>query len=145
MLSERQKEYVYSERNLFRLKQNAFKIGHPTWNKGREYLPPEIRARCGFKKGQKIALGIKRPDVSEKNKLRRGKNWNSNYELGATCYRRKAKNLKQECNICHSIKQLVVHHKNTDHQDNRLENLEILCISCHVREHSILGEMRGYI
>jgi 5-methylcytosine-specific restriction endonuclease McrA len=29
----------------------------------------------------------------------------------------------------------VVHHRNRDRSDNQLENLEVLCRSCHQREH----------
>lgn len=30
---------------------------------------------------------------------------------------------------------LHVHHKNRDHNDNRLENLELICPNCHYEEH----------
>jgi 5-methylcytosine-specific restriction endonuclease McrA len=30
---------------------------------------------------------------------------------------------------------MVVHHKNEDHKDNRLSNLQRLCRSCHISVH----------
>lgn len=40
------------------------------------------------------------------------------------------------CSKCGSAKNLLVHHKNYDHGDNRLENLEIVCKSCHEKTHN---------
>lgn len=34
---------------------------------------------------------------------------------------------------------LHVHHKNKNREDNRLENLEIVCPNCHYEEHHLLG------
>jgi hypothetical protein len=34
---------------------------------------------------------------------------------------------------------LEVHHKNRDRSDNRLENLEVLCPTCHYEEHFLTG------
>lgn len=36
-------------------------------------------------------------------------------------------------------KKLIVHHKNGDHSDDRLENLEVNCRSCHAKSHLELG------
>jgi hypothetical protein len=42
------------------------------------------------------------------------------------------------CQRCGAMppKRLVVHHRNRDRSDNRVENLEPLCYSCHEREHA---------
>jgi predicted transcriptional regulator len=45
---------------------------------------------------------------------------------------------KDKCKNCGSTSRLCVHHKNDDHYDNRLENLEILCTSCHLSHHKTL-------
>lgn len=45
-------------------------------------------------------------------------------------------NLKKECVECGSTENLDVHHKNGDHQDNRLENLEYRCRGCHLKAHA---------
>ncbi|MDZ4248651.1 MAG: HNH endonuclease [Candidatus Nanopelagicales bacterium] len=42
---------------------------------------------------------------------------------------------KDKCSECPAVDRLVVHHKNFDHQDNHLENLQVLCESCHNRLH----------
>lgn len=34
------------------------------------------------------------------------------------------------------------HHRNGDHQDNRVENLEWLCVRCHRRHHDRINKMR---
>ena len=39
--------------------------------------------------------------------------------------------VKNECVKCKVTEKLCVHHKNDDHYDNRISNLEILCWSCH--------------
>jgi predicted transcriptional regulator len=45
---------------------------------------------------------------------------------------------KDECKRCGAKKNLCVHHKNDDHYDNRIENLEVLCNSCHLSHHKTM-------
>jgi transposase len=40
--------------------------------------------------------------------------------------------VKDQCSKCGTTAKLCIHHKNDDHYDNRLENLEILCHPCHM-------------
>lgn len=40
--------------------------------------------------------------------------------------------VKDVCGNCGATERLSVHHKNDDHYDNRVENLQILCESCHI-------------
>ena len=42
---------------------------------------------------------------------------------------------KDFCRRCNATERLCIHHKNMDHYDNRLENLEVLCVSCHMSIH----------
>lgn len=60
-----------------------------------------------------------------------------NYRVIANRY------LPQECNRC-GYKEypivLEVHHKDCDHNNNVLENLEILCPTCHGVEHLVINK-----
>ena len=49
--------------------------------------------------------------------------------------------LKRECCICGSVKKLVVHHIDRDHDNNSKENLIVLCGACHKRTHINSREM----
>lgn len=42
---------------------------------------------------------------------------------------------KEECAECGGRLNLCIHHKNFDHYDNRTENLQVLCVSCHLSLH----------
>ena len=39
---------------------------------------------------------------------------------------------RDKCHRCGMTENLGIHHKNDDHYDNHLENLEVLCNSCHL-------------
>lgn len=47
-------------------------------------------------------------------------------------YYKTAKQLPKKCVKCNSTENLVIHHKNRNHEDNKLENLEWLCARCHI-------------
>jgi hypothetical protein len=83
-------------------------------------------------------------DCSNKNnadklKLRIG-NKNPNWKHGLNAVNNKngsiRKLLPNNCNRCGSNKYLRAHHINRNRKDNRLENLEIICESCHNKEHN---------
>ena len=62
---------------------------------------------------------------------------NKNYRKGSRYYRQRAfAHYSHECFICKSEKSLHVHHIDESHQNNSIENLRILCHSCHRRIHS---------
>ena len=42
---------------------------------------------------------------------------------------------KEACERCSSTQHLLVHHRNEDRYDNRIENLETLCKRCHQFHH----------
>lgn len=42
---------------------------------------------------------------------------------------------KKICINCAATTDLCIHHKNGDHFDNHVDNLEVLCMSCHSRAH----------
>lgn len=43
--------------------------------------------------------------------------------------------LPKKCQICGNDKHLVVHHKDGNRRNNNIENLVVMCKSCHQREH----------
>lgn len=42
---------------------------------------------------------------------------------------------KKSCQECGQTENLSIHHINFDHYDNRPENLQVLCVSCHMSFH----------
>ena len=60
-------------------------------------------------------------------------NRNGRYKDGtqSTLYRQMIE--KDKCSTCGATKRLVIHHKNGNHQDNHIDNLQVLCESCHNR------------
>lgn len=63
-----------------------------------------------------------------------GKENNNNWK-GGTAYRHLV--VVESCEICGSTDNLVVHHRNHNHEDNRVENLQVLCKKCHQKHHCI--------
>ena len=68
------------------------------------------------------------------------KDWqNSNY------YRRKAfSQLPKWCEKCKGVAPLEIHHKDGNRANNEIENLQILCKTCHRVVHGF-GEPRKYM
>lgn len=57
--------------------------------------------------------------------------------MSARDYRERCFDAKpNRCVVCSGTKELVAHHKNGDRSDNRLENLLVMCRSCHTRLHT---------
>lgn len=57
------------------------------------------------------------------------------YKNGIKGYPLKAKIDGAKCEICGSIKNLVVHHRDGNRQNNEDTNLQVLCKKCHQKEH----------
>ena len=60
---------------------------------------------------------------------------NGRYKDGSqsTLYRQMIE--KDKCSKCGGGERMLIHHKNFDHADNHLENLQVLCSPCHSRLH----------
>ena len=48
---------------------------------------------------------------------------------------------KDKCEMCGSIKNLDIHHKDHNWKNNNLDNLICLCRSCHMKEHRSNGNI----
>lgn len=96
------------------------------WNKG---LTKENDKRVA--KFAKAKIGKKRPDISERYK---GKG-NPHYKNGIRTGKRVMLEFYNICEICDSEKNLEIHHKDGNRLNNDLENLQLLCRSCHSKQH----------
>ena len=47
---------------------------------------------------------------------------------------------ESKCEVCGCVESLELHHINGNHQDNRLENLQILCANCHRKTDNFRGK-----
>lgn len=72
---------------------------------------------------------------------------NPNYKTGIGNYRRLKydyiveNNLPIECEICGSKDFLVVHHIDHNRKNNKIENLQLICRSCHIKLHCERDEL----
>ena len=63
---------------------------------------------------------------------------NNAYKNGIFDYSNKGfEHYGRKCNRCSSEDNLCVHHRDRNRQNNDLNNLEVLCRSCHSREHKL--------
>lgn len=45
---------------------------------------------------------------------------------------------KEYCEVCEATMNLCIHHRDLDHYNNNPENLQVLCVSCHLSLHKKL-------
>ncbi len=124
-------------------KKTRFKKGQIPWNYAKTFkscttcgkdfrVPPSrfsVRTYCSPKCR---SLGM--------SKRMSGKN-HPLYKDGRKIYRKQAfEKYPKKCALCGSLNQLEVHHKDRDRKNNKIENLQIICISCHRRIHP-----KGYL
>lgn len=105
---------------LRNMKRYAFdrRAGGPAWNKG------ENSNTSKFVKKQADKM------IGNQNSLTNG--------LGVA--KRLSPKIRQEigvCKECGTKDGLVLHHEDRNHANNELENLTVLCASCHIKEHAI--------
>ncbi len=83
---------------------------------------------------QAFQKALKRLGIAPKPRGRGGAA-NGRFKDGtqSTAYRQMVQ--KRECNRCGSTEQLVVHHRDGVHTNNRPDNLEVLCSPCHTSHH----------
>lgn len=76
---------------------------------------------------------MKRLGITTRSRANVGKR-NGRYKDGSQSRLYRVLVEKDKCRKCGATEDLGIHHKNDDHFDNRLENLEVLCNSCHMSE-----------
>lgn len=69
----------------------------------------------------------------------KGKNSKS-YKTGSRSYQQYK---KEKCEICGSVKFLLVHHKDKNRNNNELYNLQTLCKKCHQKIHRLKRDDKG--
>jgi len=108
-------------------------------------LPINRKMRIGHKKYHCNDCGKKLRDKRAKrcifceNKSRKGIN-SPVFRTGSSrlYYKRIAReNLRQECFKCKVTKSLCVHHIDKNRDNNNINNLRMLCRSCHSKEHKL--------
>ena len=97
--------------------RGIFKKGSSPWNKGLKIQTNT--GRTHFKKGE--MNGNKHPQ----------------YKHGKYCYRDVIPpEMRVQCWECFSHKNIDVHHKDGNRENNDISNLEVLCHSCHIKKHA---------
>lgn len=83
---------------------------------------------------QGIARALRRMGIPTKPRSRAGKQ-NGRFKDGtqSTMYRQMID--KDCCNKCGETENLVIHHKDGVHTNNKPDNLEVLCSPCHTGHH----------
>lgn len=66
---------------------------------------------------------------------------NNNWTGGIGTYRKVKP--RKKCELCPAKQNLVVHHKDEDRYNNKPENLQVLCRSCHVKVHDFKRDSEG--
>jgi 5-methylcytosine-specific restriction endonuclease McrA len=119
---------------------------------GKEYKPASNRQKwctfCGEKikkeKKKEYMKKYHKEHYKKKGYNQKGEN-NNSYKTGIGIFRRKKLESVEEeiCERCGSDENLLVHHKDRDRTNNDLDNLELLCKSCHQKEHLIRDPKTG--
>ena len=52
---------------------------------------------------------------------------------------------EEKCEKCGSETNLAIHHKDQNHSNNNINNLQCLCSSCHTRTHNELKKLKRQI
>lgn len=77
-------------------------------------------------------------DEGQKVKYNLREIWPSHYGTAEIGYREKAISFYgRACNRCGFDKVVAVHHKDHNHRNDEIENLEVLCYNCHAVEHRL--------
>ena len=92
----------------------------------------DIVMKSRKKKNPNIEVGVGSGNYSTNNHA---------YKTGISSYRKLI--TKEICQRCGSTRYLIIHHKDENRHNNQLDNLEVLCKSCHQRHHLQRDEVTG--
>ena len=84
---------------------------------------------CRKKKHPEIEIGV----GSGKSSKNKPGPTNPSWKTGITGYRRLVK--KEQCAICGSVKNLLIHHIDGNRHNNTIDNLIVVCKKCHQNYH----------
>ena len=130
--------------------KTEFKKGRKHGNRWYEIMREKMKGNTyGFQKGNKINLGRKRPDMSERQRGEKNYNWNngSSFEPYSTDWTETLRRSIRErdnyiCRLCginqieeleKTGRKLAVHHIDYDKKNCNPCNLITLCLRCHNR------------
>lgn len=93
----------------------------------------QIAERYGVSQ-QAMAKALARMGIASKSRSRSGRQ-NGRFRDGSesTAYRRMI--TKDACVRCGATENLCIHHRDEDHTNNVLSNLEVMCMRCHSSMH----------
>jgi len=111
--------------------------GRVPWNKGREHSP-ETKAKIAAKARQRT--GEKNPNWKGGRYLRQDGYWEIRIDGR---YKMEHVHIMEQHIGRRLNRSEIVHHKNGDKTDNRLENLEVMTVSQHMRHHHPAGVNRN--
>ena len=93
--------------------------------------------KCAWNKGRKIKSASYQKAPIQQVLIENSPHTNS----GKLRVRLIKEGLKEnKCEVCGCTESLELHHINGNHQDNRLENLQILCANCHRKTDNFRGK-----
>jgi gamma-glutamyl phosphate reductase len=67
-------------------------------------------------------------------------NKKTKFKSGIALYRKAKKN---KCELCDAVQFLLVHHKDKNRYNNRLNNLQTICASCHLKIHKVIKNFKN--
>jgi hypothetical protein len=132
------------------------RLDKPVWNKGKKGLykhSEESKIKIGRANHGKIPWNkgvCHTPETIRKIRISIHKKLKENPEV----FRRNAKNLElirlkkiRSYSRCHDCQNTAacIHHKNGNRKDHSSENIILLCRSCHMQRHFILGTKTGIL
>lgn len=100
----------------------------------------KLRKRHGHIKGEYECAEETKRRISESNKgkSRNKGNENGMYKHGRYSIRRIIfEEIKKDycCELCGSIENIEIHHKDLNRFNNKINNIMVLCKSCHSKQH----------